>query len=129
MSTRSYIGIENKDGTIEYVYCHYDGYLSGVGSTLLENYIAEEEVRELIGGGDLSQLGGGVKQSTYYARDRGEDFPSVMPAQEPNRKTFATDAKGEYLYLFSTAFGSWAVLQPGSHIWVGVRRALKQNKA
>ena len=35
MSTRSLIGIQNADNTIEYIYCHHDGYLDWVGKKLI----------------------------------------------------------------------------------------------
>lgn len=57
MSTRSRIGIQNKDGSIESIYCHFDGYYEGVGRMLVENYTDESTVRELISLGNLSSLG------------------------------------------------------------------------
>ena len=33
MGTRAMIGIVNESGTITASYCHYDGYLDGVGKT------------------------------------------------------------------------------------------------
>jgi hypothetical protein len=30
MSTRSRIAIENQNGSVTSVYCHFDGYISGV---------------------------------------------------------------------------------------------------
>ena len=56
MSTRSEIGILNSDGTIESVYCHWDGYPEYNGVILSEYYTKEEIVRELIRNGDLSSL-------------------------------------------------------------------------
>lgn len=42
MITRSNIFIENADGTLDGVYCHFDGYLGGVGTALLESYNGSE---------------------------------------------------------------------------------------
>ena len=57
MSTRSEIGIQNKNGVIESIYCHWDGYLAHKGLLLYLYYNTEEKVRELIKNGDLSCLG------------------------------------------------------------------------
>ena len=38
MSTRSYIGIELPDWKVKSIYVHSDGYISGVGKTLVDNY-------------------------------------------------------------------------------------------
>ena len=57
MSTRSMIAFENSDGSIDAIYCHWDGYPEGVGQTLLDNYQDVSKVKQLISLGDLSSLG------------------------------------------------------------------------
>lgn len=56
MSTRSHIGIMNHDGTVTYIYCHFDGYPEHNGQILLYFYNTEERVRELMELGNLSIL-------------------------------------------------------------------------
>lgn len=56
MSTNSTISIQHKDGTIEQIYCHYDGYLSHNGKILLDFYTDRSKVEELIKLGGLSVL-------------------------------------------------------------------------
>lgn len=56
MSTRSRIGIY-KNGRVESVYCHYDGYPSYVGTVLFKHYNNKEKVQKLINLGDISILG------------------------------------------------------------------------
>ena len=46
MSTRSFIGIQNLDGTVTGIYCHHDGYLAGVGATLKAHYTTVRQVLE-----------------------------------------------------------------------------------
>jgi hypothetical protein len=67
MGTRSTIALEFADGTVEQVYCHWDGYLSGVGAELRSDYSDPFALRELIDGGDMSTIG-----SPYT--DRGEEL-------------------------------------------------------
>ncbi len=57
MSTHSAIII--KTGPKEYkgIYCHFDGYLSGVGLILLTHYKTKTKVLELLELGDLHSLG------------------------------------------------------------------------
>ena len=85
MSTRSTIAIETKNGAVQQVYCHYDGYPSYVGRILLENYSTPEKLQSLIEQGSISSLDKsiGTKHSfddrpegetTFYARDRGEEL-------------------------------------------------------
>jgi hypothetical protein len=73
MSTRSRIAIENQDGTVDSIYCHFDGYLSGVGKTLFNHY-DQEKLEKLLELGDISSLGESTIDTVAYCRDRGEDL-------------------------------------------------------
>ena len=84
MSTHAQIGIENDDGTIESIYCHFDGYQEGVGNTLAQHYSDEDKIRSLMALGDISYLAPELGQehdfdnpidgwTVAYGRDRGED--------------------------------------------------------
>ena len=57
MSTRSRIGILQKDGSVKSIYCHWDGYPEGVGKTLQEHYKDRKEIEKLMELGDISSLG------------------------------------------------------------------------
>jgi hypothetical protein len=113
MGTRSTIAIQNVDGTVTGIYCHWDGYLSHNGRILQENYTTEEAVRELIALGDLSSLGEtvGTKHDfdrapdgvcNAYGRDRGEQN---VDAETRNRWS---DFDQEFNYLFTPGEG-WTV--------------------
>ena len=83
MATRSTIAMVLPNGTIQSVYCHWDGYLTGVGHTLAENY-NKKKTTQLLATGDVSSLGdfvghkhdfnrtAKVKSTTFYGRDRGD---------------------------------------------------------
>ena len=66
MSTRSLIGYKDTDGSITYVYCHYDGYIDGVGEDV-KAYSDLESVKEMVAHGDRSTVTG-----PYY-KDRGDE--------------------------------------------------------
>jgi hypothetical protein len=67
MSTRSTIALEFADGTVQQIYCHFDGYLSGVGAELRSDYSDPFALRDLIDKGDTSTIG-----SPYT--ERGEEL-------------------------------------------------------
>ena len=56
MATRALIGKDNGDGTNDVIYVHFDGYLEGVGETLLQYYRTQDMVDQLIAAGDRSCL-------------------------------------------------------------------------
>ena len=117
MATRSTIAIQNEDGSVTGIYCHWDGYLSNNGRILQENYTDEESVRELIALGDLSSLGETIgsahdfdnaplNECNSYARDRGEK--DVAARTEHNWRQFRAEHGQEYDYLFTPGKG-WEV--------------------
>lgn len=83
MGTRSTIALEFADGTVQQVYCHWDGYLEHNGKILQEHYSDPFKLRELIDLGDLSSLAPNIGsqhafekapegECTFYKRDRNE---------------------------------------------------------
>jgi hypothetical protein len=81
MATRSTIALEFADGTVQQVYCHWDGYLSNNGKLLLENYSNPFTLRELIDLGDISSLRTEVGEKHDFSR-----LDSTMPADEYETK-------------------------------------------
>ena len=56
MGTRSKIGILRKDGSVDHVYCHWDGYPEHNGSLLFNEYSNINKMNQLIKLGDMSVL-------------------------------------------------------------------------
>ena len=72
MATRSYIGIKNENGKVDYIYCHWDGYPEHHGPILRGSYKTKSDVEELLELGDLSSLDTDPDGCEAYHRDRGE---------------------------------------------------------
>ena len=82
MATRSTIALEFADGTVQQVYCHWDGYLDNNGVILRDHYTDPFKLQRLIDLGDISSLGEDIGDkhdfderdagTTFYMRDRGE---------------------------------------------------------
>ena len=123
MGTRSTIAIQNEDGTVTGIYCHWDGYLSHNGRILQEFYTTEAQVRELLALGDLSSLGANIGERhdfnaadtattlaetvcTAYGRDRGET--DVEARVFNSHADLIENAGQEYDYLFVPGEG-WRV--------------------
>jgi hypothetical protein len=111
MSTRSTISIENEDGSIDKVYCHFDGYLEHNGRILLNHYKTEPEVRELIKhdirGIDIK---GGFPIPEHY----NDDKMFVKPYADYHEYVKSIDnIFHEYNYLFRRN-GKWEVIEGSS---------------
>jgi hypothetical protein len=107
MGTRSRIGVMHGD-KVKSIYCHYDGYLEGVGATLLQHYDSAR-ANHLVALGDASTIGEVIGEEhpfspfdlpvefegmsltdfnarfgnmcTFYGRDRGESNTEFKVAQ------------------------------------------------
>ena len=107
MSTRSLISIRNDQGTFDAVYCHFDGYPSGVGETLRRNYTTKESVNELISKGDMSFLEHTLDKSEFYTK-RGEPLRVRRNLSHKELVEKAHNMTAEYLYTFED--GRWSYI-------------------
>lgn len=121
MATRSRIAIEQPDGTVESIYCHWDGYPENNGQILVEHYGDHEKVQALIDLGDISSLAPNVEAApdtghtfndpvdgvvVAYGRDRGET--GVDKKSHASVPDFFNGDIEEYGYMF-TQEGQWLV--------------------
>jgi hypothetical protein len=105
MSTRSTIALEFADGSVSQVYCHFDGYLDGVGDDLVRGYSDPFELRELIDGGDMSCIG-----EPYT--DRGESYEDNAARRYQNVDEYFNECyQEEYDYILRPVNGkaTWFV--------------------
>ena len=124
MGTRSTIALEFADGTVEQVYCHWDGYLSHNGKILQSNYMDPFRVKELLALGDFSSLRDSVEETaeTAYSQ-RGEDCGArrYMNVDE----YFADCQQEEYDYILRNVNGAatWFVRCYATEGWVTLDEA------
>jgi hypothetical protein len=128
MGTRSTIAIKHGD-RIKAVYCHWDGYVEGVGATLLENYDSTK-ANFLIALGNISSLQADIGEKhafskhdkvtgiehrehnedwcTFYGRDRGEEGQEFKSfASEAEWMDYYDGSGAEYYYVMDN--GVWYV--------------------
>ena len=123
MATRSTIALEYADGTVDQVYCHWDGYLSHNGEILLKHYQDPFKVQQMMELGDLSSLSEEIGEQQdfddrshedwckFYGRDRGEKGVEAKRFQD--FKDYADNHQyEEYEYCLRTD-GYWYVSQYG----------------
>ena len=127
MGTRSTIALEFADGSVEQVYCHWDGYLAYNGQLLAEHYSNPFVLRDLIDLGDVSSLRPTVgtkhafsklevpmdgeaydklygEMTTFYGRDRGEDGVSAKKFKD-FADYRANHQYEEYEYILRSVYG------------------------
>lgn len=113
MATRSFIARKTASG-YEGNYCHWDGYLEGVGYILAEHYSDRHKVAFLLSFGDISSLGREVGWehdfmdrdegvTTFYGRDRGETGENIQTKRfstQAELLEYAANSGCEYAYVF-----------------------------
>jgi len=124
MATRTRIAIENENGSVTSIYCHWDGYIEHNGDILVNHYREREKVQKLIDLGAISSLASKLETSlkhkfetpisgvvVAYHRDRGDNFS--QSTHKDRNAYFASDIE-EYGYLF-TLEGEWLVKNSHPH--------------
>ena len=112
MSTRSFIGMVNRDLSITSVYCHWDGYPEYIGLMLLEHYDTPAKVRKLLHKGDFSSLQKNISDIQYYV-DRGDEDTGAVKQSLDDFIAMCRDSWCEYYYILRTD-GKWTVAESGS---------------
>lgn len=125
MGTRSKIAIKKKDGKVESIYCHWDGYPSYNGKILKEHYNTVDKVQELIDLGSISSLGEFIKpnperEHSFYNPQRSVTVAYIRDRREPesyNKKRIfdyeteflkdCLDSDCEYYYLYDEEQEKW----------------------
>ena len=123
MSTRSDIIVHRADGKWARVYCHFDGYLEGVGETLFNHYSDQAKAEALVAPGDMSSLaercdkpaGHSYKNpvrgyTVYYGRDRGETGVDGVIGDSLVAVWPPADTWTEFTYVWDA--GKWYVGDP-----------------
>jgi len=123
MATRSTIWRKNEDGSFTGVYCHWDGYLEGVGVKLKKHYTDDEKVKGLIALGSISSLEESIDcpsghsfenpvegYTIAYHRDRDEDLNIYHVGNYDEAKKYFE----EYNYFFIN--GAWQVSEYGNKL-------------
>jgi hypothetical protein len=105
MATRSTIARVTPTGTIESIYCHWDGYVEFTGKTLYNHYTTDAQVAELIELGDLSSVGETIEDGpdacVAYGRDRGErGTQPIINESIEEWLAFRGRSNCEYAYLW-----------------------------
>ena len=125
MSTRSNIGIINKDSSMDVIYCHWDGYPCHNGALLLHHYKEEDKVRRLMQLGDISSLAEKLEpdpgqEHTFekpadgvvvaYGRERGDKDAHARHYESVDayrKELQSSNTWIEFVYLYSVAGRQW----------------------
>ena len=100
MGTRSTISYLYADGRISTIYCHFDGYLSGVGKELLDHYYSCRAVLGLIEFGNHSSIIAGHARA-YFPKEKARTYYSKQNLLQAEEQ--------EYNYLFNSVTKRWLV--------------------
>lgn len=116
MATNSYIGLLNGN-SVTAVYCHNDGYLSGVGRTLKEFYTDVDTITKLIELGSLSCLGEVIgKQVDFNTYNNPIEMMKRDKANEPTQTVAYHRDRGELLEILRCSIDEYARLGQDSYV-------------
>jgi hypothetical protein len=102
MTANSAIGF-SYDNRIMSVYCHYEGYLEGVGATLYHFYKSPSKIMRLLQNGWISTLQPTIEETVFYK----DTQPNIdyKPVISPSEKHFlARWNKVSFIYLYHKAW-------------------------
>lgn len=124
MSTRSYVGYYNEETKkVNYNYVHFDGYLDGVGETLINAFNSIEKAKEI---GDcktsIRALNDDGTIDAYSDEDQHEEQPT-MTLEEYIKDD---DIMIEYVYVFKD--GVWNLVHKHKRL-ITVEYAIKREQA
>lgn len=105
MSTRSDIIVCRSDGKVARSYCHWDGYLQGVGKDLVEHYTTQDKVEALSALGDLSSLGPRCTKPRGHSYEKPKKGYTVAYGRDRGQKGTEAD-------IFDTLSEAWP--EPGT---------------
>ncbi len=124
MSTNSLIGVTHGDN-FKMIYCHFDGYLTGVGA-MLHKHFDSPRANHLVALGDLSVLAENICAPAdsnhsfdtptpgvcvFYGRDRNDDvdqeFDTLVGVDEFNEYI------SEFAYTYLMHNDQWYVIRAG----------------
>ena len=108
MGTDCYIALEETDGTIRYIYCHFDGYLSGVGKQLYTYYKTRELVSTLVEKGSIVSLELPIHEMKHYEPIKTFKADDIYEFES----NFFNEPTIQYYYLF-TIDNEWACKNKG----------------
>ena len=90
------------------VYCHWDGYPSGVGAALKVFADTYERALNLVLGGSISNVE--EDEFTHYANRDGEVWSHIEPIQGDTAIDVNAKVDEYYCYLFDEDNGGWKIL-------------------
>lgn len=126
MSTNSLIAIENKDLSVESVYCHWDGYLSYNGNILHDHYDSVEKIRELIDGGNMSVLATTPAECEVYStcgEEPAEKWACIRDLLDTVR--YGDGYSGiEFVYIYT--HGAWMVVDVYADTFLSLEKELSK---
>jgi hypothetical protein len=123
MSTCSLIAVQNADGTFLSIYCHWDGYPSGVGQDLLDEYNSKRAARALMKHGDLRNLS---RLETYRAEGETDVDAQIHDSME-DLQSYASDCEFDWTYIYTTKWmcQPYGGFSEGDEEWKTIKDAIK----
>lgn len=126
MATTSTIAVQHADGSVSQIYCHFDGYLSGVGKKLLAHYNTLEQAEALVAMGGASCIRETLETSEFYHRNSREEL--TVEKYSSWADYFLNACTEGYDYVFTPDAG-WLVMTYRTDRYLPITEALEREAA
>lgn len=101
MNTKAAIGLLYNDKSVLGIICHNDGYVQGVGKTLLKHYNIIEDIHLLIELGTLTELKDTIETTQVSINNRSHRYVKAMLFQSVDDFERYYEI-ADYFYLFDS---------------------------
>jgi len=115
MSTHAFIGLEKRDGSVSFIYVHYDGFPRNMAPMLTQNWAELARVKKLLSKGDLLGVKATLRQCHRIGTPPFKDKPQHADTVE-DFTTIARGLGGSYAYLFRAS--GWEMFDADTKMWV-----------
>ena len=85
------------------IYCHWDGYESGVGAALKERFNDYDSILNLVLGGFCSSITSDSVR--HYANRKGEEWKYIKPTTADSVEDVVSQIPNQYTYLYDEENG------------------------
>lgn len=117
-----------REGRLKTVYLFDETKIKDVCELLNDNFKKISNIEDLIQNGDIVGLGKSVEKSSFYHRDKGEDYELCKPYEEEVNSLEEIDTGRSPVDYYLVWINKWNICEAYTNDWTTVTKFLNQLK-